>query len=346
MVDQAQAEIAVTDAPAIDGLRFRLPSEADIAPLASMLTATAQFDGLGVPPDTVESVTRALDERSEDQKATTLLAEVGGEIAGFGWCGSWQEASGARRYYHWFFVHPDWRGRGIGRAVLRWQEARVREIAQREAAQDSAPVEQTYKLFYDERAKSGIALITRAGYVPIAYFAQMVRPNLEDIPDVPMPDGLELRPYAPEHLRLVYEAYREAFLDHINGVPASDEDFEQFKTDSHFQDRHLWQVAWDVEKNEVAGCILNYIVTDENEAFERKRGYVEWVSVRRPYRRRGLARAMVAASLRAHKAVGMEQAGLSSHTDNPNKALSLYESMGFRLTHYVMAYQKPVFESK
>ena len=55
----------------------------------------------------------------------------------------------------------------------------------------------------------------------------------------------------------------------------------------------LWQVAWDVAKDEIAGQIQTYIDARENEKFARHRGYTEGISVRRPYRRRGLALSLI-----------------------------------------------------
>ena len=34
------------------------------------------------------------------------------------------------------------------------------------------------------------------------------------IPDCPLPEGLEVRPYQPEHLRKIWDASNEAFKDH------------------------------------------------------------------------------------------------------------------------------------
>ncbi len=50
-----------------------------------------------------------------------------------------------------------------------------------------------------------------------------------------------------------------------------------------------WQVAWDGDQ--VAGMVLNFIDTAENEENHRLRGYTGTICVRRPWRRRGLARA-------------------------------------------------------
>lgn len=328
--------IKVPGAPDIPGLAFRgFRGTSDYQIMVDLSTQVIHADQLERVPDTPEEVAKEYTSAGEDVRATMIFAEINGKPAGFGHCGSYQEASGAVCVYHFFDLVPEWRRKGIGRAVLHWLEERGRELVC-----DQEADRKHYKLFMADSEIERIALLESEGYRPCAYHAEMVRPNLEHIPDVPMPDGLELRPTEESHVRDVYEAHREAFRDHIHGVEPSEEDYREWVTWPLLSDRSLWQVAWDTEQNEIAGCILNYVKHRENEVFNRRRGYVEYVSVRRPWRRRGLARAMIAASLRVLKERGMDEAALTSHTENPNKALTLYESMGFRTVRYWIAYQK------
>ena len=53
------------------------------------------------------------------------------------------------------------------------------------------------------------------------------------------------------------------------------------------------------------------------------------VSVRRPWRKRGLARALLAESFRALRERGIHDACLGVNADNPSGAVALYESVGF-----------------
>ena len=99
-------------------------------------------------------------------------------------------------------------------------------------------------------------------------------------------------------------------------------------------------MAWDGE--EVAGQVRSYISPAENAEYRRKRGYTEFISVRRPWRRRGVARALLCQSLEALRDRGMEEAALGVMTENPNGAFGLYESVGFRVVKQYTSYEKPV----
>lgn len=78
----------------------------------------------------------------------------------------------------------------------------------------------------------------------------------------------------------------------------------------------------------------------ENETHGRQRGYTEFISVRRPYRRRGLARALIAESLRVQKAQGMTESALMVDSENPTGATRVYDDCGFRVVEQSAAYRK------
>src|SRR5689334_20893504 len=79
-------------------------------------------------------------------------------------------------------------------------------------------------------------------------------------------------------------------------------------------DTDLWVVAWDGDQ--VAGVVQNWIWPEENETLGVKRGWLEHVSVRRPWRRRGLGRAITKLSLERFREAGMTDAMLGMDTQN------------------------------
>ena len=64
--------------------------------------------------------------------------------------------------------------------------------------------------------------------------------------------------------------------------------------------------------------------------------------MRRPWRRRGLARALIAASFPLLRARGMTEAGLGVDTENVSGALSVYEGCGFRPISRSTTYRRPL----
>jgi ribosomal protein S18 acetylase RimI-like enzyme len=54
------------------------------------------------------------------------------------------------------------------------------------------------------------------------------------------------------------------------------------------------------------------------------------IFVRRPWRRRGLARSLLVQSCQMFRGIGMEETALGVDTQNPSGALGLYQSVGYR----------------
>jgi ribosomal protein S18 acetylase RimI-like enzyme len=171
----------------------------------------------------------------------------------------------------------------------------------------------------------------------------MVRPSLDGVEDVPMPEGLELRPVSPELFPTLWRANREAFRDHWGGSDESEEAMHRF-FDQPDNDPALWLIAWDGE--EIAGGVINGISPDENQELGVQRGWLHSVFTRRPWRRRGLARALIAKSMVLLRERGMTSAALGVDADNPLGALGLYEEAGFEVHERFNAWRKPMNEAE
>ncbi len=273
---------------------------------------------------------------SFDPAHDVVVAEAGGQPVAYGFT-SWVDTNdGLRDYMTRGHVHPDWRRRGIGTAILAHNEARLREVA----ASQETDRPRHYIGFSPEGRVGAVALLTGNGYRPVRYFFDMLRPTLDGVEVPPMPAGLEIRPVAGRaQLRQLFDADAEAFLDHWGGFDASDETFEQWMADPDM-DPSLFVVAWDGD--EIAGAVVNEINAHENRELGRARGLLDSVFVRRPWRGRGLAAALVARSLVLLGERGMTSAWLGVDADNPTGALRLYEKAGFGVEVRSSAYRKPM----
>ena len=105
-------------------------------------------------------------------------------------------------------------------------------------------------------------------------------------------------------------------------------------------DPSLWVIAWDGD--EIAGGVNNSIHPEENEALGIQRGWLDSVFTRRAWRRRGLARALIARSLVLLRDRGKTSAALGVDADNPSGALGLYEEAGFAVDDRFTASRKPM----
>lgn len=104
----------------------------------------------------------------------------------------------------------------------------------------------------------------------------------------------------------------------------------------------LWQVAWDTAAGRIVGHVLTFIDHGENRQFDRRRGYTEGIGVARAWRGRGVARALIAHSLRAQKAAGMSESALAADSQSASGATRLYERCGFQVVQWSAIYRKPL----
>jgi GNAT superfamily N-acetyltransferase len=182
------------------------------------------------------------------------------------------------------------------------------------------------------------ALLQRSGYQPARYFDEMVRPDLEDVPDLSLPAGLELRPVQPDHYPAIWTCIDVTSRDEWGYRPQDAEDYKNWLGDEVRFQPELWQIAWEAGTGTVAGTVLTFIDHRENEAHGRTRGYTEGIGVIPGWRNRGVASTLIARSLFALKAVGMTEAALNVDTDNGS--VRLYQRCGFYTVRRDIVYRK------
>jgi mycothiol synthase len=331
--------VEVRDAPQITGLNFRLfLGEEDFPRMVFAINAAKRTD-LVERADSVEDMRKNYAHLVNcDPYRDVLIAEVNDSVVGYSrmyW--NIDETSKLRIYTSFGFIHPDWRRKGIGRAMLHYNQTALVKIA----AQHPHDMERWFESFSQDTEIENESLMKKEGYEPVRHSYNMVRLDLENIPNLLLPEGLEVRPVKPEHHRAIWDAFQEAFHDHWGFVAQTEEDYQSWRENRNYQP-DLWQVAW--EGDEVAGMVQNYIDYPENLEYHRLRGYTEGICTRRAWRKRGLARALIARSLHLLKEKGMKEAALGVDTQNLSGALKLYESMGFKPVKRWTIYRKKMGE--
>ena len=274
-----------------------------------------------------------------DLERDLLVVERNGKTIGYARV-EWRELTdGTRAFVSIGMLHPRERRQGIGRAMLGWCEARLAAKAAFLADRERVPA--VMQAFAFGAEPGAVALLERSGWTRSGRGYEMVRPTLDDIPDVPMPAGLVARPIGTDEAsrRAVWEAAADAFRDHRAEPEPTDEDWQQFLGDRN-QDPSLWVVAFDGD--EIAGAVLGKIDPVENAHHGRERGICDSVFTRRAWRRRGLARALLARSLVRLRDHGMTSAYLGVDALNPNQAMTLYSSLGFEVASMSIDWIKPL----
>jgi GNAT superfamily N-acetyltransferase len=227
----------------------------------------------------------------------------------------------------WVFgmVHLDHEGLGVGNHLLGWAEQRAAKVIPR--VPEDARVVMRVGIFHGHQPS--VRLLEDRGHKADRYFWRMTI-DLQGPPEpAKWPAGIELRSFDRERdSEAVYRAEDEAFEDHWGHIPES---FEAgFKRWSHRNfhepeyDPGLWFVAWDGDQ--IAGLAIGRPRADHDPEM----GWIRTLSVRRPWRRRGLALALLQHSFEEFWRRDTLKVGLGVDGLNPTGATGLYEKAGMK----------------
>jgi mycothiol synthase len=224
------------------------------------------------------------------------------------------------------YVHPDYRGQGIGSFLVDWGERWTRDRMAR-APENARVVTQ----HYINAANSGARrLLEAAGYAPVRG-VYVMETGLDDAPLAPRwPVGISVHTFVPgRDERATYEAVEDAFRD-LWGRPRNA--FESFlrETRKDSFDPSLWFLARD--GGETCGVVLCKVLGDE--------GWVDVVGVRRPWRKRGLGLALLRHAFAEYHQRGIRKVGLSVDAESITGAPRLYGRVGMRVKESYVVHLK------
>jgi GNAT superfamily N-acetyltransferase len=208
-------------------------------------------------------------------------------------------------------VHPDEQGRGAGRELAGSLE--------REAAEGGA---QRVQASAFERDEAGRRLLESIGYRPVRVFREL-RIELAEPPPPPVwPDGLRVDGFDLDRdARAFHAAHQEAFADHWEHTPRSFEDWHKWNVEPDSFDPSLWCVVRDGDEI-AAGAI--------NVGNLYGGGWVAVLFTRRPWRRRGVGRALLLDAFGRFWERGERSVGLGVDAASETGAFRVYERAGMK----------------
>ncbi len=229
-------------------------------------------------------------------------------------------------------VHPEWRGLGIGTAICRWLEERGRQSVLK-APPGTRVVLCQEAISGNETAQ---ALLREQGYQFVRYSLHMLIEMDGPPPEPVVPDGFTIRPFIRgQEERALVQAIRESFRGHW-GYP--ERPFEEelgdyvHLLDNPDTDPSLWFVAADGD--EIVGTSFCSVELAEDPEI----GWLWALGVRRTWRRRGLALALLQHCFGALYRHGKRKVALAVDAQNLSAA-HLYEKAGMHTQHQYKVYE-------
>ena len=238
-------------------------------------------------------------------------------------------------------VHPQLRGREIGRALLDWQLGRAKQ----QLASSTKALPGWIQAFTDERAPQNARLYERGGLKLTRYFLSLERVLTEPIRSFDLASGIRIAQYTPDMSAAVHVARDKAFMDHWSSQPISGEGWASFVGSEVFRPE-LSFVAFGPGsdgpgsdgRERVVGFTMTTVNEDDWESQGFSGSYIDLVGVLSGWRGKHIAQALLAAQMKASRALGHERVTLDVDSDSPTGALGLYTGMGFHPTNRDLAF--------
>lgn len=243
----------------------------------------------------------------------SYLFEQDGELVALGWA---EPEPGGDVTVAIGVIRPGWKGRGIGSRLVDRSEERAHAHGARRMHQ--------VVLGRDAGAPE---LFRARGYREVRRFYEMAI-QLEEPPDVP---DLPIETFREADARAFHDALDEAFQDHWEHHGVSFEEWWRRHADKPNFDPSLWFLIRDGD--EIAAVA-------RNEGNRNGGGYVGALGVRRPWRGKGYAKALLLHSFRAFYDRGMPRVTLGVDAQNPTGATHLYERVGMHVEQENVVYEK------
>ena len=258
-----------------------------------------------------------------DPGRSLFFADSGSGFAGYAevWC-----AQGQARAVGRVLVHPQWRRRGLGSALLRRTEARARAVG---------------SVYLDaliaESQAGGRRFAERHGFSAVHCGWLMRLPRLDSLPAPQWPPGYGVRTFlVSQDEQATVELENASFRDEWEYTPEHVGEFEAYVRSPSFRPDG---VIFAVHNEELVGECWSWIDDECIAASGERQGDVWSLCVHPEHRGRGLGRALLLAGLQWLKQQGMTSA--LGGVDGANKrGQRLYTSIGCEALRTDIWYRK------
>lgn len=292
-----------------------------------------QHDGVPIVTP-FEEFEALLHEPHFDLETDSRVADVA--EAPVAWGRIWHQPSGVReeRAYLIGAVDPAHRGKGIGSALLQWQLERAAEALR----QARAGLPLYIRTQINDFQASAIRLFERHGLTPVRYNDELLR-DLEPLPSLQPIDGIEIVPWDLARSEEARQVQNAAFADHWGWTPRSAALWEHEL--AAFGSR-LDLSYFALDQGRIVGLTRNGHFPGDEAVTGRRDGWIMLLSVLRSHRKRGIASALIVASLASFQRMGFTHSALGVDSENPTGAYQLYARLGYRPLRRSITYQAQV----
>jgi mycothiol synthase len=221
-------------------------------------------------------------------------------------------------------VHPAYRGRGLGTALLEWAERMALPL--HDDRHEGRPLLLSGR--HPSRLEEAAKLFSASGCQPSRWFLRMTTGLFGGGQPATAPAGIKIVPVTAERSADALLVRNEAFRDHWGSADLTPQEWAHFSNYPAYRPE-LSFLAY--EGAEPLGVVISHEYEQYNRLAGRRDLYIALVGTRRAARRRGIGSALVTRALVTARADGFASATLDADADSPTGAVGIYERLGFTI---------------
>jgi mycothiol synthase len=305
----------------MDDVEVRELSPDELVEVCALHNAAHRHDGT---PEVVglEELAEELDDEHVVFATDTLAAELGGAIVGYAYTYHLPSDEREERCYVFGKVHPLHRRRGIGTALMQWGIRRATE----QLLSSGRALPAYVRTDVSDTIADAHRVFGALGMTPVRYMDELLRP-LTDLPSPSVVEGITITPWPDDRDDDILVEKNVTFADHWGSTPTSAHHWQQ-SVRGYGARPDLSFVALD-DTGRVIGHCLNKRFEADDELLGRRDAWIDNLGTLPDWRGRGVATALIAASLHAFAAEGLSHASIGVDSENPSGAAQLYRALGF-----------------
>jgi mycothiol synthase len=317
------------------GFTVRPATPDDLQTVVDVMNAVTQAD-VGKSDNTLFTVGRYWDGGDLNLETDTLLIFApDGQAAGFA---QFITETPPTPYDVDTWVHPAFTESGVGTALLQWIDRRAEQALITAPAGVPVSIEHIYVYAQNRSAQQRLE---KFGYAQERIFYRMEIAFDGPPPAPQLPEDITIRSFRRgEEERAVYEAFEEAQADEWGHERLPFDKWRYYFIDVEQDfDPEAWFIACEGE------TIVGYALCRWERAGEPDRSTVRYLAVRRPWRKRGIALALLHAAFDGIYRHGKRGAGLGVDATSYTGADRLYVRAGMWRAFETLRYKKVIRET-
>ena len=309
--------------------------QSDHAEVSSLAAAIEHLDE-ALERHSIDEILDSLEKSGEDVSQVAVIGrDRRGSIVAYGIDLVHPEDTSPRRVRLVGGIHPAWRDKGIGHALLEWQMAAAKrwDYATRRAHHGPLKV---YAVA-DSKLTAMRELYESYGLLPETWYLDAHRTFNPDKPPTPpeVPDEVALRPYPSVPAVAVLAAHNEAFLGRLGAKQIGPAEWHESMTRPGSRPELSWALT---VGDRVIGYALNCV--EDTSEDEPQEGWTDRLGVIPGWRGRGFSGLLLQASATSFFEAGLPGAGIGVDTDDPIAEMARYRGLGYDAVDALVGYAR------